>query len=177
VVHLSAFHSYVKPDVPCMCFADLPQSSTLHDLARKYAVTLEAIALQTRHIVDSLNGAGHKINSIYMSGSQAQNAALMQWFADACGMPIFIPHNFSVAVVLGSAMLGRFAAEYQPDLGEEGHNRRLWAIMEEMTPPATAVYPAAGAKERRMLEAKYRIFLESIEVQKRWRKEMADAAQ
>ncbi|VDB86784.1 unnamed protein product [Peniophora sp. CBMAI 1063] len=149
---------------------------TLHDLARKYAVTLEAIALQTRHIVDSLNNAGHTINSIYMSGSQAQNVALMQWFADAIHMPIVIPANFGTAVLLGSAMLGRFAAEYQDNLGEEGHNKALWAVMEDMTPPATVVYPAASEKETKLLEAKYKIFLESIEIQKRWRKEMEDAS-
>ncbi|KAI0034386.1 Pentulose kinase [Vararia minispora EC-137] len=151
-------------------------SATLHDLARKYAVTLEAIALQTRHIVDSLNAAGHTINSIYMSGSQAQNVALMQWFADACSIPIFIPHSFSVAVVLGSAILGRFAAEYRTSMSEEEHNRRLWTMMEEMTPPATVVYPAAAPKERKMLDAKYKIFLENIDIQKRWRQEMEDAS-
>lgn len=40
----------------------------LDDLAAKFNVTLEAIALQTRHIVDEMNAKGHKIDSIYMSG-------------------------------------------------------------------------------------------------------------
>ena len=99
----------------------------------------------------------------------------MQWFADAIHMPIVIPANFSTAVLLGSAMLGRFAAEYTPNLGEDGHNKKLWAVMEDMTPPATVVYPAGDEKESKLLEAKYKIFLESIEIQKRWRKEMEDA--
>lgn len=46
----------------------------------------------------------------------------------------------------------------------------------EMTPPGTLVAPSAGPKEKKLLEAKYKIFRESIEIQKRWRKEMEEAA-
>ena len=46
-----------------------------------------------------------------------------------------------------------------------------------MTPPGTMVEPAASAKEKKLLEAKYKIFRESIEIQKRWRKQMEEAAQ
>jgi ribulose kinase len=46
----------------------LQLDDSLNDLARKFNVTLEAIALQTRHIVDEMNAKGHKIDSIYMSG-------------------------------------------------------------------------------------------------------------
>lgn len=46
----------------------LALDATLNDLAAKFNVTLEAIALQTRHIVDTMNKNGHKIDSIYMSG-------------------------------------------------------------------------------------------------------------
>lgn len=33
-------------------------------------LTGQAIALQTRHIVDTMNSKGHKIDSIYMSGTR-----------------------------------------------------------------------------------------------------------
>ena len=46
----------------------------------------------------------------------------------------------------------------------------------EMTPVGTLIPPKASNKEKRLLEAKYKIFLESIDIQKRWRKEMEDAA-
>ena len=115
-----------------------------------------------------------------MSGSQAQNSALMQWFADACHMPVVLPHSFSAAVVMGSAILGRFAAEYEANGGknmnEIQHGKMLWSMMEEMTPPASIVRSAAPPKEQKLLEAKYKIFLETIEIQKRWRKEMEDAS-
>ena len=45
-----------------------------------------------------------------------------------------------------------------------------------MTPTATSVPPSADAKEKKLLEAKYKIFLEQIEIQKRWRKEMEEAS-
>ena len=45
-----------------------------------------------------------------------------------------------------------------------------------MTPPGTLVAPAAKPKEKKLLEAKYKIFRESIEIQKRWRKEIEEAS-
>ncbi|KAJ7265859.1 FGGY family of carbohydrate kinase [Mycena haematopus] len=157
----------------------LALDSTLADLARKYHATLEAIALQTRHIVDTLNGAGHAITAIYMSGGQATNRGLMQLFADVCGMPVVLPFEHSGAVVRGAAVLGRFAAAVagqQGGMGEREQDEMLWRIMVEMTPAGTRVGPAASAKDKKLLEAKYKIFRESIEIQKRWRDEMEEAS-
>lgn len=44
-----------------------------------------------------------------------------------------------------------------------------------MTPPGTQVVPSADEKEHRLLEAKYKIFHEAIDIQKRWRTMMAEA--
>lgn len=151
----------------------------LSDLARKFNLTLEAIALQTRHIVDSMNAAGHDITAIYMSGGQAKNLMLMQLFANTCNMPVVLPQSSGAAVVLGAAMLGRFAA----DIGREGklnevqQGEALWKIMVEMTPPGTLIAPSASPSEKKLLEAKYKIFRESIDIQYRWRKEIAEASQ
>ena len=51
----------------------------------------------------------------------------------------------------------------------------LTRVQVEMTPPGTMIAPAAKPKEKKLLEAKYKIFRESIEIQYRWRKEMEDA--
>jgi len=102
---------------------DHNKDSSIADLARKYYLTLEAISLQTRHIVDSLNTAGHDITSLYMSGGQAKNVVMMQLFADTCGIPVVLPKSHSEAVVLGAAMLGRIAAEGVKN-GED-----MWKIM------------------------------------------------
>ncbi|KAI0301961.1 Pentulose kinase [Multifurca ochricompacta] len=146
----------------------LTLDSSLHDLARKYALALEAIALQTRHIIDKLNAAGHSIRALYLSGSQAQNVALMRLLANTCNMPVVLPRSHSASVVLGAAMLGRFATIRDP----ADPATALWDIMQEMTPLAKVVHPVAGDKEKRLLEVKYRIFLESINLQKRWRDEI-----
>ena len=93
---------------------------------------MEAIALQTRHIVDQMNSKGHAIQSIYMSGGQAKNAMLMQLFANTCNVPVVLPQSSGAAVVLGAAMLGRFAAEAQAKkekLAREQRGQALWEIM------------------------------------------------
>lgn len=63
-----------------------------------------------------------------MSGGQAKNAELMQLFANVCSMPVVLPVDSGGAVVLGAAMLGRFAAG-AGSRGKEGQAERLWDIM------------------------------------------------
>jgi len=65
-------------------------------------------------------------------------------------------------------MLGRFATMRDP----EDPASVLWDIMQVMTPPATVKRPDAGEREKKLLDVKYRIFLESIEIQRRWRGEV-----
>jgi ribulose kinase len=104
------------------------QDDTINDLAQKYNITMEAIALQTKHIVDEMNDKGHEIRTIFVSGGQAKNVALMQLIANTCNMPVIIPHSSSTAVVTGAAMLGRFAAEATKK-GAVGSEEGLWDIM------------------------------------------------
>ncbi|KAG8903076.1 hypothetical protein FRB99_003782 [Tulasnella sp. 403] len=172
----------------------LALDSSLSDLAIKFNVTLEAIALQTRHILDEMNGKGHKIDSIYMSGSQAKNTPLMQLMADVSNVPVILPRSPSAAVVIGAAMLGRFAAEvtrlHAKEVAGEDlflsqsrvdeissiEKERLWEIMVEMTQSGRKIVPSAGARDKRLLEAKYSIFKETIDIQRRWRAQMEEAA-
>ncbi|KAJ9093599.1 hypothetical protein QFC19_008266 [Naganishia cerealis] len=182
------------------------------DLAMKFHVTLEAIALQTRHILDEMHAKGHRINAIYMSGSQAKNKPLMELLASVCNVKVIIPPNPSAAVVAGSAMLGRYAHEVaqerngkpiltQVEQEESAKKSReaLWRIMVwnfvgklfpqriatkmscriiqvEMTPEGKAVLPAATDYEQRLLDVKYKIFRESIDVQRKWRTMVEDVA-
>jgi len=105
---------------------------------------------------------------LYLSGSQAQNAELMRLLANVCNMPVLLPRSHAASVMLGAAMLGRFATMRDvPDPADA-----LWDIMQEMTPPAMVVRPGAGQKEKKLLDVKYRIFLESIDIQRRWRREI-----
>jgi len=155
------------------------QEDGLHDLARKYNLTLEAIALQTRHIIDEMNSKGHSITSIYMSGSQAKNLPMMQLFADTCGMSVVLPFDEGGAVPLGAAMLGRYAADVAQTgvshMSEDEQGQLLWKIMVEMTPPGTIVKPATSGREKKLIEAKYKIFREAIDIQYKWRKQIEEA--
>jgi ribulose kinase len=97
----------------------------------------------------------------------------MRLLANVCNMPVVLPRSHTASVVLGAAMLGRFAATVPVrDPPDSDPAAALWDIMQEMTPPGTVVRPAAGEREKRLLEVKYRIFLESIEIQRRWRSEI-----
>ena len=98
---------------------------------------MEAIALQTRHIVDEMNAKGHSIRSIYMSGGQAKNTALMQLFANTCNMPVVLPQSSGIAVVLGAAMLGRFAAELKPGMDQKADCEARWRIMVRLGAPSS----------------------------------------
>ena len=106
----------------------------LHDLAPKYMLTLETIALQTRHIIDKLNDARQSIRTLYLSGSQMQNVVLMCQLANVCNMPVVLPCSHAASVVLGAAMLGHFVT--MPDLPDP-----VMVIMQEMTPPGNTDMP------------------------------------
>lgn len=46
----------------------------------------------------------------------------------------------------------------------------------EMTPPGTLIVPSASPKDKKLLNAKFKIFMETIDIQHRWRVEMEEAA-
>lgn len=117
----------------------LALDASVHDLARVYYATLEAIALQTRQIIAALRHEGHRIDALYMSGGHTRNLVFMQLLADVCGVPVQLPASSSTSVVLGAAMLGRFAHETSDGAALETqaaaeahahkHADRLWQTM------------------------------------------------
>lgn len=160
------------------------------DLALKYYATLEAIALQTRHIVEEMNAKGHKIDSIYMSGGHVKNPVFMQLIADVCDMPVQLPFSSSASVVAGSAILGRFAADVQDPqasnasgqhapkeatiirdqkIAEESsfkYKDHLWDLMVRMTKPGTLVFPQKDEKLSKLLDVKYKVSVPSSRIAK-----------
>ena len=114
-----------------------------------------------------------------------KNQILMQLLADICGIPIQLPFSHSASVVLGSAMLGAAASdeaakgpiENQEEAGRRGKamSPALWKIMERMSRPGTTILPAAGKKEKKLLEVKYKIFHSMIDHQRQFRRDIADA--
>ncbi|KAF2771526.1 Pentulose kinase [Teratosphaeria nubilosa] len=149
----------------------LSSDKSIDSLALYYYATMEFIALQTHQIIEAMNSSGHVISSIFMSGSQCQNSVLMALIATACGMPVLIPRYVHAAVVHGAAMLGAKAASTDKD----GNSEPLWNIMDRMSKPGKAVYPNKDEGEKKLLQAKYKVFLEQCEQQRTYRKNIDDA--
>lgn len=156
------------------------------DLALKYFATLEGIALQMRQIIGEMNRAGHTVEEIYMSGGQCKNRTFMQLIADVCEVPVHLPPSAGAAVVAGSAILGKFAADQaaqvtiasQDDAARAAPQFRehLWTLMAKMTPPGEFLYPQHQGGSAKLLRAKFHVFLDMIETQKRWRATLHAAA-
>ncbi|KAK3946178.1 Nup93/Nic96-domain-containing protein [Diplogelasinospora grovesii] len=146
----------------------LSSDKSKDSLALLYYSTMEFIALQTRQIVETMNRSGHAIRSIFMSGSQCQNEILMDLIATACDMPVLIPRYINAAVVHGAAMLGAKAAS----AGKDGETEPLWNIMERMSKPGSVVRSRGDAAEKKLLDAKYEIFLDQCRTQQEYRKKI-----
>jgi len=153
----------------------LSSDKSLDGLALYYYATMEFIALQTLQIIATMNQAGHKISSIFMSGSQCQNDILMSLIATACDIPVLIPRYVHAAVCHGAAMLGAKAASAGPD----GKTEDLWSIMDRMSKPGKVVLPTTTKTVKPLLAVKYKVFLEQCERQQVFRKmvdEVTEAA-
>jgi FGGY-family pentulose kinase len=137
-------------------------------LALLYYGAMEFIALQTKQIIHRMNESGHAIRSIFMSGSLCQNELLMDLISTSCDMPVLIPKYIHAAVVHGAAMLGAKAASH----ADGGDGEDLWSIMSRMSKPGSAVHPNRDSGMKKLLEAKYTVFLEQCESQQRWRSQM-----
>jgi FGGY-family pentulose kinase len=149
----------------------LSSDRSLDGLALYYYATMEFIALQTHQIVEAMNSQGHEISSIFMSGSQCQNPILMHLIASACNMPVLIPRYVNAAVCHGAAMLGAKAASTD----EKGRSDSLWSIMDRFSKPGKAVHPTRDETEKKLLQAKYKVFLEQCKTQQMYRDDI-DAA-
>lgn len=143
----------------------LSSDTSIESLAVHYYGTLEFIALQTKQIVETMNNSGHKISSIFMSGSQCQNDILVNLIASACNMPVVVPRYIHAAVCHGAAMLGVKAAS----VNSEGMTVDLWEVIDAMSKPGEVSYPTEDEHERALLAAKYRVFLDQCQRQREYR--------
>lgn len=166
----------------------LGMDSDIDALATHYYASLESIGMQTRHIVESLNSAGHKINSIFMSGGQCKNPLLMHLLASCTEMPVVMPDYIDAAVVLGSAFLGVVAAGETTSESESSKilstntkdtksgntngktsGNELWDVMTRMSKQGTIVTPSPDSDEIDLLRIKYKVFLDMARTQREYR--------
>lgn len=115
----------------------LSMDNSLDALAIVYLGACEFIAQQTRHIVENMVEAGHKLNCVYMSGGQCRNGLLMRLIADCTGLPIVIPRYIDASVVFGAAMLGAVAAEDAINASKKmgGHRASIVSRRASIKPP------------------------------------------
>ncbi|POS83806.1 Actin-like ATPase [Erysiphe pulchra] len=149
----------------------LSPDRSIDGLAIYYFATMEFIAMQTRHIIETMNKSGHSITSIFMSGSQCQNKILMALISTVCDVPVQIPRYVHAAVVHGAAMLGAKAASADKNNKTED----LWSIMARMSKPGITTFPGKDENEKKLLDVKYKVFLEQCETQNKYRKYVKDA--
>ncbi len=129
-------------------------------LARLYLATIQAIALGTRHIVETLNAGGYRIDTLVACGGDTKNPVFVQAHADATGCRVVRPAE-PEAVLLGSAMLGAVAAGIQPTVE---------AAMGAMSQAGEVVEPASEVAEE--YGRRYRVFGRMYEDQVAYRELM-----
>jgi len=116
-------------------------------LARRYLATVQALAYGTRHIIDSLNAAGQRIQRVMMCGGGARNPLLLREHADATGCDLHLVSE-DEAVALGAAVLAATASGSFPD---------LQSAAAAMVRPGGVVH--ADPAQRALHDAKYAVYL------------------
>ena len=130
-------------------------------LARLYLATLQALAYGTRHIIESMNAAGHKIERILMCGGGTKNPYWLRENADATGCEIHLVSEED-AVTLGAALLGAVAC---------GAFASLPDAAAQMVRPGGSI--AARPQTKAFHDAKYAVYLQLYQDMERARSAMA----
>jgi FGGY-family pentulose kinase len=140
----------------------LKLSSSMDALALLYLATIQAIGYGTRHIIETMNASGYRIETIVACGGDTKNAVFLREHADATGCRVLLPEE-PEAVLLGSAILGAVAA---------GRYESVTSAMISMTRAARILAPGEGAI-RAFHDAKYDVFRHLHDDQLRYRKIMS----
>lgn len=130
-------------------------------LARLYLATIEGLAYGTRHIIETMNRAGHRIERLVMCGGGTKNPLLLQVHADAIGLDIHLAEDED-AVTLGSGVMAAVAAGAFPDFP---------AAAQAMVRPGGVVEAQPDAHGYHT--AKYKIFLQMYDEATKAREAMA----
>jgi FGGY-family pentulose kinase len=113
----------------------LKLTRSVDSLALLYLSTIQAIAPGTRHIIETMNASGFRIDTLIACGGDTKNEVFVREHADATGCRILLPRE-PEAVLLGSAVLGAVASGDQPS---------VLAAMQAMNAVSSTVKPSGGA--------------------------------
>ncbi|KAK1797302.1 hypothetical protein P4O66_008677 [Electrophorus voltai] len=125
----------------------LSLSQTLDDLALLYLATVQAIALGTRHILDTMREAGHDISTLFLCGGLSKNPLFVRLHANTTGLPVVLPAERE-AVLVGAAILGACASRDCSSIQE---------AMVKMAKIGTVVHPELELES--FYRKKYVVFL------------------
>jgi FGGY-family pentulose kinase len=139
----------------------LKLSASVDALALEYLATIQAIAHGTRHIIDTMNAHGYRIDTVIATGGDSKNPVFLREHADATGARILLPRE-PEAVLLGSAILAACAAGQFPSVVQ---------AMTRMSAVSSVIEPNPAA--RAFHDKKQRVFLRMHDDQLAYRREMA----
>jgi FGGY-family pentulose kinase len=140
----------------------LKLSSSVDALSLLYLATIQGIGYGTRHIIETMNASGYRIETIVACGGDTKNAVFLREHADATGCRVLLPEE-PEAVLLGSAILGAVAS---------GRYESVSRAMSAMTRPARILEPGSGTI-RSFHDAKYEVFRQLHHDQLAYRKIMS----
>jgi FGGY-family pentulose kinase len=140
----------------------LTLAAGLDDLALLYLATIQAVAHGTRHIIEEMNHAGYRIDTMVACGGGVKNPVFLREHADITGCRIILPKE-PEAVLLGSAILGATAA---------GAFASIREAMRTMSTAGEVIAPAGGST-REYHNRKYNVFQRMFADQMAYRKLMA----
>ncbi|KAM6077477.1 FGGY carbohydrate kinase domain-containing protein isoform 3-T16 [Theristicus caerulescens] len=135
----------------------LTLSRGLDELALIYLATIQAIALGTRHILETMQAAGHHINTLFLCGGLSKNPLFVQMHADITGKPVVLSKEVE-SVLVGAAILGACASEDFASIKE---------AMAKMGKIGRVVQP--NHEHKRFYDKKYEVFLKLVEHQREYR--------
>ncbi|CAG0886080.1 unnamed protein product [Darwinula stevensoni] len=138
----------------------LTLSSGKKELARLYLATVQALGYSTRHVIETMNAAGHEIQEILVCGGLSESSLFCKMQADITGHPVLVPETRE-AVLLGAAILGACAAGTWSD---------VLTAMSHMGGSARIINP--DSSEKRYHDKKYQVFHELLNAQLRFQEIM-----
>ena len=137
----------------------LGMSATLDDLAVLYLATMQALAYQTRAIIDAL-AYTPPIAAVIACGGLSKNALFLSTNADVLGLPIHTPKQ-DEAVLLGASILGATAGAAHKSIED---------AMAAMSEVGSTVHPQR--EDAAYHERKYKVFCRMNEDQMAYRELM-----
>ncbi|XP_062479142.1 FGGY carbohydrate kinase domain-containing protein isoform X5 [Pezoporus occidentalis] len=113
--------------------------------------------LGTRHILETMQAAGHRINTLFLCGGLSKNPLFVQMHADITGKPVVLSKEVE-SVLVGAAILGACAS---------GDFASIQEAMAKMGKVGRVVQP--NHEHKRFYDKKYEVFLRLVEHQREYR--------